>query len=83
MTWVYWLYNLTPNFAVNTDLNSKNRNAAVLCDHATLHLNGGHTAHGDPMNRPGLTKDHIIWIKTGSHRKRERLTEPNQIKRKH
>lgn len=21
------------------------------------------------MNRPGLTKDHIIWIKTGSHRR--------------
>lgn len=27
------------------------------------------------MNRAGLSKDHVVWIKTGSHRKRKHLTE--------
>lgn len=55
-------------------------NAAILCGHAALHLNGGHTAHGVPMNRPGLTRDHIIWIKTGLPQKERAPHRVNQIK---
>lgn len=41
-----------------------------------------HAAHGVPMNRAGLTKDHIVWIKTRLPQKEKTPHPVNQIKTK-
>lgn len=58
------------------------REDSLLCGHAALHLNGGHAAHGVPMNRAGLTKGRAVWIKTGLPQKQKTPRPVNQIKTK-